>query len=133
LGITHVVWTATDASGNSRTCIQQVTVTDNTPPSITCPADKSTSANAGCTATGVNLGTPVTAANCAIASVTNNSTSSCTLGITTVTWTVTDNSGNSSTCTQRITVIDIMPPTLSCPAAIQMAANNGCAATGVDL
>ncbi|MGB3870114.1 MAG: HYR domain-containing protein [Flavobacteriales bacterium] len=133
LGITHVVWTATDASGNSRTCIQQVTVTDNTPPSITCPADKSTSANAGCTATGVNLGTPVTADNCAIASVTNNSTSSYTLGITTVTWTVTDNSGNSSTCTQRITVIDITPPTLSCPAAIQVAANNGCAATGVDL
>lgn len=133
LGITNVVWTATDASGNKRTCIQTVTVTDNTPPSITCPADRIATANAGCAASSVNLGTPVTADNCAIASVSNNATSSYTLGVTTVTWTVMDNAGNTNTCTQHVTVTDITPPTLSCPPTVQVAANNGCNATGVNL
>ncbi|WP_422107542.1 HYR domain-containing protein [Winogradskyella sp.] len=40
------------------------------------------------------------------------------LGVTTVTWTVTDLSGNSSNCIQTVTVNDITAPTLTCPVDI---------------
>ncbi|MEO7080257.1 MAG: HYR domain-containing protein, partial [Flavobacteriales bacterium] len=133
LGITNVVWSAKDASGNIRTCIQKVTVKDYTPPSITCPPDRNATANSGCATSMVALGTPVAADNCGIASVNNNATSSYTVGITTVTWTVMDNAGNTNTCTQHVTVTDISPPTLSCPPPVQVATNNGCTATGVNL
>jgi alpha-amylase len=42
-GPTTVEWTATDASGNPNTCSMTVTVTDNQPPSITCPASTTVS------------------------------------------------------------------------------------------
>ncbi|MDX1407885.1 MAG: hypothetical protein R3330_07120, partial [Saprospiraceae bacterium] len=32
-------WTATDACGNSTSCVQMIAVEDNTPPAITCPPD----------------------------------------------------------------------------------------------
>jgi hypothetical protein len=94
-----------------------VTVTDDEDPTITCPADVSVSTGAGtCTATGVALGTPTTADNCSIAGVTNDATEPYALGNTTVTWTVTDGSGNTATCTQTVTVIDNIDPTITCPA-----------------
>src|SRR5690606_3127076 len=55
--------------------------------------------------------------NCAIASVTNDLASQLPLpvGTHTVTWTVEDTSGLTSTCTQTITVQDVTPPTITCP------------------
>jgi hypothetical protein len=50
--------------------------------------------------------------------VTNNAPAQFPTGVTTVTWTVTDNSGNTKTCTQTVTVVDNQKPTLSCPADI---------------
>ena len=132
-GLTNVIWTATDASGNKRTCTQTVNVNDNTPPNITCPADKTVSTTSGCAAVGVALGTPVTSDNCAIALVNNNATATFPVGMTTVTWTVMDNAGNTNTCTQRITVVDNTPPTITCPPAIQVNANAGCEAVNVAL
>jgi uncharacterized delta-60 repeat protein len=35
VGVTNIEWTATDAEGNSSTCIQTITVVDNQPPVIT--------------------------------------------------------------------------------------------------
>ncbi|MBK8706706.1 MAG: hypothetical protein IPN33_26085 [Saprospiraceae bacterium] len=32
-------WTATDACGNSSTCIQVLSIEDNAPPTITCPTN----------------------------------------------------------------------------------------------
>jgi carbohydrate-binding DOMON domain-containing protein len=49
--------------------------------------------------------------------VTNNAPGAFPIGVTTVTWTVTDNSGNTATCTQNVTVTDNVNPTISCPAA----------------
>ena len=116
LGTTTVIWTVTDGSGNTATCTQTVTVTDNINPTITCAANVAATTNTGCTATGVNIGTPVTADNCTVASVTNNAPSAFPLGTTTVTWTVTDGSGNTATCTQTVTVTDNVKPTITCPA-----------------
>jgi hypothetical protein len=70
------------------------------------------SANSGCTATGVVLGSPVTGDNCHVASVVNNGPASYPLGTNSVTWTVTDGSGNTATCTQQVIVRDTTPPTI---------------------
>ncbi|MBF4519578.1 HYR domain-containing protein, partial [Flavobacterium sp. ANB] len=99
-------WTVTDNSGNTQTCTQTVTVTDTQKPTITCPANVTKAADASsCTATGVVLGTPTTADNCGVASVTNNAPTTFHIGVTTVTWTVTDNSGNTQTCTQTVKIV----------------------------
>jgi gliding motility-associated-like protein len=134
IGINSVTWTVTDNSGNKTTSVQTVTVTDNVPPTITCPANITATTNTACSATGVVLGSPVTADNCGVASVTNNAPVAFPLGATTVTWTVTDNSGNTATCTQTVTVSDNRPPTIICPASVSVNANIGFPyATGVNL
>ena len=50
VGQTIVTYTATDASGNTAQATQTVTVTDNTVPTITAPADSSANADGSCQA-----------------------------------------------------------------------------------
>ncbi|WP_196918871.1 DUF6923 family protein, partial [Aquimarina sp. EL_35] len=135
LGDTTVTWTVTDSSGNTATCTQTVTVTDNIDPVISCPATVNVNVDAGlCTASSVALGTPTTSDNCAVASVTNDAPGVFPLGDTTVTWTVTDSSGNTATCTQTVTVTDNIDPTISCPATVNVNVDAGlCTASGVTL
>jgi gliding motility-associated-like protein len=133
LGNTTVTWTVTDGSGNVKTATQLVTVTDVTLPTITAPANITLNANASCVATGVALGTPVTADNCTVASVTNNAPATFALGTTTITWTVTDGSGNVKTATQTVTVVDNVNPTITAPLALIVNTNNGCSAFNVAL
>jgi Bacterial Ig domain/PA14 domain/Secretion system C-terminal sorting domain/HYR domain/Calx-beta domain len=59
---------------------------------------------AGATSIAVSLGTPATADNCSVASITNNAPSTFPLGTTIVTWTVTDGSGNTTTANQVVIV-----------------------------
>ncbi|TCK64050.1 hypothetical protein DFQ05_2743, partial [Winogradskyella wandonensis] len=84
-----VTLTVTDTLGQTDTCTTNVTVNDTTAPTITAPANVTVSANASCEATGVTLGTPTTADNCGVATVTNDAPATFPLGTTTVTWTVT--------------------------------------------
>ena len=131
LGITTVTWTITDGSGNIATCIQLVTIIDSIKPTITCPPTVLKVTNVGCIATGVVLGTPTTSDNCHVASVTNNAPSTFPLGTTIITWTVTDDAGNSSSCTQLVIVNDNVNPIIICPATVITGTNSGCTATGV--
>ena len=135
LGTTTVTWTVTDGSANTANCTQTVTVIDTQLPTITCPIAVTVPADAGiCTASGVVLGSPVTADNCSVASVTNNAPAIFPLGNTTVTWTVVDGSGNLVSCTQLVTVLDTQAPTITCPANVTVSAGGGsCTATGVAL
>ena len=133
LGVTTVVWTVTDGSGNVKTANQTVTVTDNVLPTITAPANVTANTNTACTATGVALGTPTTADNCSVASVTNNAPTTYNLGANTVTWTVTDGAINSKTATQTVTVVDNVLPTITAPANVTAIINTACTATGVVL
>jgi gliding motility-associated-like protein len=133
LGSTTVTWTATDGSGNIATATQLVTVMDNVNPTITAPLNLTINANAACTATGVALGTPVTADNCSVASVTNNAPSTFQIGTTNVTWIVTDGSGNIASATQTVTVVDNTNPTITAPANVSVNANSSCAAFNVAL
>lgn len=77
---------------------------DNTLPTITAPADVTLAANSACVATGVDLGTPITADNCSVASVSNNAPSTYPLGTTSIIWTVTDAAGNTATATQLVII-----------------------------
>ena len=133
LGTTTVTWTVVDGSGNTATATQIVTVTDVTVPTITAPAAVTVPTNNGCFAVNVVLGTPVTADNCSIASVTNNAPATFPLGTTTVTWTIVDGSGNTATATQVITVIDTQLPTIVAPIAINTTTNTDCTRTGLVL
>ncbi|MEL1242144.1 HYR domain-containing protein [Flavobacterium flavipallidum] len=115
-GVTTINYIVTDAAGNTNTGSKSITVNDNIKPTITAPSNITVYTNTVCTATGVNLGTPTTADNCSVASVINNHPSTTyPLGNTTVIWTVTDSSGNTATANQIITVIDNVPPTITCP------------------
>ena len=133
-GVYTIHWSFTDGHGNTSTGTQKVTVLDDTKPTITAPADVAVTTNTDCTATGVDLGTPVTADNCIVASVSNDHTSTTyTLGVTTVTWTVTDGVGNTATVTQKVTVTDNVKPTITAPADFTVNTNSDCSATDVVL
>ena len=111
IGNTTVTWTVTDASGNSMTANQIVTVEDNQNPTITAPADILVNADLGiCSATNVALGLPTIADNCGVPTAINNAPLVFPIGDTTVTWTVTDASGNSVTAAQTVTVEDNQLP-----------------------
>ena len=110
-----------------------VTIGDDVAPIIVAPINVNVNSNLGCTAVGVALGSPVVSDNCAVASVTNDAPSLFPIGTTTVTWTVTDASGNTATASQLVNVVDQVAPEANAPADVTVNPNNFCEATGVDL
>ncbi len=135
LGETIVTWTVTDNAGNTATDTQKVIISDNTNPTITAPADIQADTDANdCNASSINLGTETKNDNCGIASVTNDAPSNFPLGETIVTWTVTDNAGNTATDTQKVIISDNTNPTITAPADIQADTDaNDCNASNVNL
>jgi len=102
----HRKWKAVDA-GNSNlfsNCTQIITIVDNSNPTISCPVDIVVSDPSGIATWTVPTGND----NCGVASVvsTHNSGDSFPIGNTTVTYTVTDNCGNTTTCSFDVFVID---------------------------
>src|SRR6058998_2183000 len=72
--------------------------------------------------------------NCPGAGFSNDAPTSFPKGATTVTWTVTDASGNTATATQVVTVEDHENPTITAPAAVTVNTDAGqCSASGVAL
>jgi uncharacterized repeat protein (TIGR01451 family) len=105
-GTTTITWTATDAAGNHSSCVQTITVIDVEPPTISCPTDMIVDFNAAGTA--VTFTPPVGTDNCAGATTAQTaglaSGSIYPLGTTTNTFTVTDASGNTASCSFKVTV-----------------------------
>ena len=114
IGITTVTWTATDSSEHILTGIQTVTVRDTVVPTIVIPDD--IIAEALSSMTGLDIGS-VTATDTVDSDVaiTNDAPESFPLGLTVVTYVATDDSGNSATATQRITVQDTTKPVIVAP------------------
>jgi hypothetical protein len=105
VGVTTNTFRAADASGNSSQCTFTVTVRDLQPPVITCPPGITTNLPPGWNAvTNLALGTPFTADNCSGARVSNNAAAILLPGTNFVLWTVTDASGNTASCPQRVVV-----------------------------
>ncbi|WP_274475538.1 HYR-like domain-containing protein [Mangrovimonas aestuarii] len=120
-------WTATDECGNQSSHVQTITVEDTTPPSFnTVAADQTVACdgmgnitelqawlntNAGATATD----------NCSGVTWSNNFVSLSNgcgeTGLALVTFTATDECGNSNTTSALFTIIDLLPPTIDTQAS----------------
>ena len=112
---------AADSCGNTTTCTQTITVNDSIAPTITCPSNISVACVTDVPAPDItlviasdNCGTPVVtwvsdvwAGNCP--------------RIITRTYQAADSCGNTTTCTQTITVNDSIAPAITCPAAVTVA------------
>ncbi len=117
LGDTLIQFSVTDSDGNTVTCQFTITVVDNEAPIATCQnltidLDPVTG-TVSITGEDVDNGSTD---NCGIASYTLDVSSfDCSnIGDNTVTLTVTDNSGNESTCVSTVTVQDVTAPEIVC-------------------
>ena len=116
-GSNSVLITAYDPSGNLDSCRANVTVLDTVPPTAICMNTTVFLDSFGFAAIMVSDINNGSTDNCGIQSVTiNKSTFNCVeIGANTITLTVTDVSGNISTCTGTVTVIDDISPRVTCP------------------
>ena len=120
------IWTVTDATGNSSTCIQLIIIQDEDPPTLTCPSN--VVLNLGESTDPVHTGEATANDNCTTAddltltfTDDENSLNACSgTGSISRTWLVSDICGNTSNCIQEINIQDITPPSLDCPADISL-------------
>ncbi|EPR09377.1 OmpL47-type beta-barrel domain-containing protein, partial [Ruminiclostridium papyrosolvens] len=112
VGITKVLWKATDANGNQSEALQNVIVKDTTKPVLTVPNDITMEATAKLTP--VNIG-KADAKDIFPVEIKNNVPEAYPLGTTVVTWTAIDANGNTITKTQNITITDKTCPILEVP------------------
>ncbi|HST54146.1 MAG TPA: DUF5011 domain-containing protein, partial [Pyrinomonadaceae bacterium] len=108
-GSYSVTYTAHDAAGNTATATRSVIVVDTTPPVISCPADILADFDSGVNGAVVTYTAPVGTDSCAgalTATQTAGLPSGATfpLGTTTNTFKVTDPSGNTASCSFKVTV-----------------------------
>jgi hypothetical protein len=141
IGITTIIWTITDGSGNIKTCTQTVTVTDNQAPTIACPGNVTDFiTNGGCTKISSLITAPTINDNCpnpvltyslvypdgttatGIGSVSGLAYPA---GVTHVIYTVTDAGGLTASCPFTVTIQNLAAPTLTvdCTAASDVTQN----------
>ncbi|PVW11606.1 HYR domain-containing protein, partial [Marixanthomonas spongiae] len=138
VGDNTVTLTVTDVNGNSSTCTTVVTVEDTVAPIANCVApftvQLDSNGEASITAADIDNGSTD---NCGIASTTLDVSSfDCSnVGDNTVTLTVTDVNGNSSTCTTVVTVEDTVAPIANCaaPFTVQLDSNGEASITAADI
>ena len=123
LGETIVTWTATDTSGNSVSDTQLVTVVDTTSPSIDTPENIVVEAT-GFQRNMVELGMISVNDNVGVTLITNNAPETFELGLTTITWTASDNAGNIATAQQQVSLIDTTIPSITSPNDIEIEAES---------
>ncbi|MFQ3340476.1 MAG: gliding motility-associated-like protein, partial [Flavobacteriaceae bacterium] len=114
-GVAIITWTASDTAGNIAIATQTVTFSDNTSPTIILQGNVVVNADAGsCFATGIDLGTVVVNDDCGVASYGNDApvSNAFPIGVTSLTWTVTDTFGNAISVVQLVTVNDVEFPVI---------------------
>src|SRR5207247_2645570 len=114
--VVSAVWKITDCVGNLAFCTQNVSVVDTTPPVLACATNKTVQCGTAWTfdpptAQDACCGTNVTIRLLASNSIALGPCQTNWFGI----WQATDCCSNSITCTQRVSVVDTLPPTLTCP------------------
>ena len=137
VGVTTVTYSATDASGNTANCSFDVTISDNQPPVFAaCPADFTIPNAAGTCAANATWTEPTVSDNCTatgmlVVSRSHAPNDSFPVGVTTVTYSTMDATGNMGSCSFDVTVEDTEDPVLAgMPANMTVSAGAGtCAAT----
>jgi len=112
------------APATSAEATVSITVNDTVAPVITAPANVTVNTGAGATACGAvvtnaQLGTATASDNSGVVNVVRSGVPAGNVfpvGTTTVTYTATDNAGNSAQATQTVTVIDNTAPAITAPA-----------------
>ncbi len=123
-GILTRLWTATDAGGNSESCVQLIQVEDSTSPTISCPSD--ISLDCGSAYDPTITGTAVISDLCGEVSLLFQDDVSglndCAInGVIIREWIATDDCGNVSQCIQTITILsDQEAPEINCPPNISI-------------
>jgi hypothetical protein len=113
-----ITMTVTDTNGNVSSCTAIVTVSDTINPVVTCTTASVVLSLDGTGNVTVTVGQIVlsSADNCTVTNTVLSRTSfTCSdIGMQTVTATVTDQSGNTHTCSREVTVTDTTAPTAQC-------------------
>ena len=114
-GTTTVHGTAMDPSGRTAHCSFTVTVNDDEPPTIACPAPIVASTDPGVCSAVVTYPAPTAGDNCPGVGADTDVASGSTFakGTTTVHAVATDTSGHTATCSFGVTVDDTEPPVLT--------------------
>ena len=118
LGTTQVTATAKDSSGNLTTCSFKVIVRDSEPPRIICPSDMVVSATGAKTRVNFSATASDNVDQDPNVVLDPASGSEFPLGTTTVKVRATDDSGNSTTCSFKVTVRDSTAPIIRCPQSL---------------
>ncbi|MFN7326670.1 MAG: HYR domain-containing protein, partial [Chitinophagales bacterium] len=124
VGDNNIQLIVTDQQGNSSACVATVTVRDAVDPVITsCPP---TFNLVGCVGVVPSLVSQVVATDaCGIASITQNPSAGVNVSGGVITFTVTDLSGNTSTCSTPIVINDATAPVfITCPTTMVMVSND---------
>jgi uncharacterized protein YrzB (UPF0473 family) len=137
VGDNTVTLTVTDVNGNVSTCTAVVTVEDDFPPTIACPADITVNTDIGMCGKVVNYPVAIGQDNCSITVSQTGGLASGSIfpiGINTVEFTATDNSGNTTVCSFTITVTDNELPTMVCQnITIQLDASGNASINAADV
>lgn len=117
VGTTTQTYILSDDNGNETTCSFDITVLDTQAPGITCPPDIEANNDPGKCGAVVTYSLPEFSDNCpgATLELTEGLESGAffPVGSTLVTYTVTDASGNTNSCSFMVTVFDIEPPVIT--------------------
>ncbi len=123
-GVTTIMWTATDVDGLTATATQTVTVLDEEKPLVTAPAAISTRTDHGLATATVDVGTAQAQDNCSEVAASGVRSDGAELsapypiGLTTVTWSAIDESGNKNSANQTIDVVGNAAPTILAPSSL---------------
>ncbi|XP_038064974.1 hyalin-like [Patiria miniata] len=129
VGTTTVTCNATDTAGNQGSCQLNITVVDTEPPEVTCASNVPNKGTDIGVAFAVVPWSPVPNATDNVDGLLDPSNITCVdgtgetvrsndtyaIGTTTVTCNATDTAGNQGSCQFYIRVMDIEPPTVTCP------------------
>ncbi|MBL4664177.1 MAG: HYR domain-containing protein, partial [Flavobacteriaceae bacterium] len=138
VGANNILVTTTDVNGNISTCTAIVTVEDNILPTIACANNIVVNNDTGVCGASVIFADAIALDNCSIASVTQTaglpSGSVFPLGVSTIEYTATDDSGNSVSCSFTITVEDNEPAIAVCQnITVQLDATGNATITAADI
>ncbi len=117
-GITPVLITLIDESGNSTTCVASVLPDDTTPPTISCPTTQTASAGTACDFALTDFGALVTVTDNCGGSTLSQSPAVGTMvpvGTNSITITATDAVGNTASCDFNLFVSETEVPIIDCP------------------